>query len=500
MSHHPDQRFECGLLGSDHDNGASQVLGIRDSPGGLNSEESEGNYIYSKAYYQAKAELLLCPDTQKTLDSPKSRSKSLTHSLASGYTQGGRHFACDILNTSLVEPPTKKWHESLTGLGKEIIEALCRQTAVLARVLEVVSQRGMVLLEYWKESFSPFWNMLAWLNQMQELCPFVPFRGEEFSTVPPVSNGGAGGHRKFTTNVHIEVEEEGGGSQCCAIEGLGSSALAGCKGAEGCTRHGLGFMGTKLKELLDVWILHLTLLPVRLVAAEHQLFQGHIADGVFKGLQAASWLGWGWSLIDMVVLKSKDYLVIGALLDLVGLLIPSNKMEEGKAKWTAFIKELFGSTERFSCSLMLVDILQYMCGEYCYNSVANLIDYYNQDNINRSITVSYSHIHTMTMFTSNLLPPNKAIVRVDLTNPPHVGETPLNIPRGQSLYLNFEIEWKDSNRLIEALQQHGISFDQAQGMQMLLMSIVKGSTPAQFWAVLGQITNLTQSLPGKISQ
>jgi len=30
---------------------------------------------------------------------------------------------------------------------------------------------------------SPFWNMLAWLNHTQEPHPFIPFRGDEFSTV-----------------------------------------------------------------------------------------------------------------------------------------------------------------------------------------------------------------------------------------------------------------------------------------------------------------------------
>ncbi|KAG1788618.1 uncharacterized protein HD556DRAFT_1447646 [Suillus plorans] len=85
-----------------------------------------------------------------------------------------------------------------------------------------------------------------------------------------------------------------------------------------------------------------------------------------------------------------------------------------------------------------------------------LVDVIAQGNVYESLTISYSRIRAITMVPSNGPPPNKAIVRVNLTNPPHMGKVPLNVPRGQSLYLNFEIKHEDSNRFIEALRQRGV--------------------------------------------
>ncbi|KAG1788617.1 uncharacterized protein HD556DRAFT_1496519 [Suillus plorans] len=83
----------------------------------------------------------------------------------------------------------------------------------------------------------------------------------------------------------------------------------------------------------------------------------------------------GWSFIGMAISQSKDYLVIDALLDLVGLLMPSNKTEEGKEKRTTFIKELFGSMKHFSCSFTLVDsILQSIEGSCWEDTSMKVMD------------------------------------------------------------------------------------------------------------------------------
>ncbi|KAG0705163.1 hypothetical protein DFH29DRAFT_302869 [Suillus ampliporus] len=209
----------------------------------------------------------------------------------------------------------------------------------------------------------------------------------------------------------------------------------------------------------------------------------------------------GGLLIGIAISQSKDYLVIEALLNIVGWLIPpTHKTEQGKVKRTEFINDLFGSETHFSCSHELVGILQYIsssrwedtsmkvmdvlarsditfpqpfaldevdvCGKTypqptafdrlhldrdCF--LANIIE---QDDVCESLKISYGHIRSVTIDISKASPPNKAIVHVDLTGPPVMGEAPLDIPAGQSFYLKFEIEREDLSRLMEALRRRGV--------------------------------------------
>lgn len=85
MPYDPDKSSEHSSRGSSRNDGASQILGVRDSPdserwhfpanGQGAPADSQGNYIYSQACYQSRAKPGL--DAQETLDSQ--RSQSPTH-------------------------------------------------------------------------------------------------------------------------------------------------------------------------------------------------------------------------------------------------------------------------------------------------------------------------------------------------------------------------------------------------------------------------------------
>ncbi|KAG1756292.1 uncharacterized protein EDB91DRAFT_1192061 [Suillus paluster] len=209
----------------------------------------------------------------------------------------------------------------------------------------------------------------------------------------------------------------------------------------------------------------------------------------------------GGSLIGIAISRSKDYLVVEALLTIVGWLIPPTyETEQGKAKRTEFINELFGSEKHFSCSQELVGILQYISSSHWEDTTMKVIDalarsditfpqpfsldevhvcgkaypqatafdrlyldrdcflanVIEQDDVCESLKISYGHIRSVTIDISKAPPPNKAIVHVDLTAPPVMGEVPLNILVGQSLYLKFDIEREDLSRLMEALRRRGV--------------------------------------------
>ncbi|KAG1786242.1 uncharacterized protein HD556DRAFT_1313596 [Suillus plorans] len=191
MPYDPDKSSEHSSRGSSRNDGASQILGVRDSPdserwhfpanGQGAPADSQGNYIYSQACYQSRAKPGL--NAQETLDSQRSQSPThntredaeqehedfpvniprtilkralssdsslgcKSHRLQHEKAQSRRDFARDITNSSQVElPPAKKRRttdngdkERLAGLGKEIVMILQEQTALLARVFEAVSQ------------------------------------------------------------------------------------------------------------------------------------------------------------------------------------------------------------------------------------------------------------------------------------------------------------------------------------------------------------------------
>jgi hypothetical protein len=62
-------------------------------------------------------------------------------------------------------------------------------------------------------------------------------------------------------------------------------------------------------------------------------------------------------------------------MNIVGCLIPlTHKTEEGRAKRTQFITELFGSEKRFSCSHKLVCILHSISSQYWEDTTMKVMD------------------------------------------------------------------------------------------------------------------------------
>ncbi|KAG1891502.1 hypothetical protein F4604DRAFT_419051 [Suillus subluteus] len=229
----------------------------------------------------------------------------------------------------------------------------------------------------------------------------------------------------------------------------------------------------------------------------HETLSGH--PGNQRRLRDPAVLGG--SLIGIAISQSKDYLVIEALLDIVGWLIPiTNKTEKGTAKRTEFINNLFGSEKHFSCSQELVDILQYISSSHWEDTVMNIMDalarsditfpqsfaldevdvcgkcypqptafdrlhldrefflanVVGQDDVCDSLKISYGHIRSVMIDVSKAPPHSKVIVHVDLTTPPSIGDVSLDIPAGQKLYLKFEIQREDLSRLMEALRRRGV--------------------------------------------
>ncbi|OAX41305.1 hypothetical protein K503DRAFT_516440 [Rhizopogon vinicolor AM-OR11-026] len=209
----------------------------------------------------------------------------------------------------------------------------------------------------------------------------------------------------------------------------------------------------------------------------------------------------GGSLIGFAISQSKDYLVIEALLNIVGWLIPpTHKTEQGKAKRTEFIQELFGSDRHFSCSQELVDILQYISSSHWEDTAMKIMDalarsdirfpqpfaldevdvcgktypqltafdrlhldrdcflvnVVEKDDVCESLKIPYGHIRSVTIDTLNVPAPNKATVHVDLAASPIMGEVSLDVMAGQNLYLKFEVQREDLSRLMEALRRRGV--------------------------------------------
>ncbi|KAG2146912.1 uncharacterized protein EDB93DRAFT_455734 [Suillus bovinus] len=229
----------------------------------------------------------------------------------------------------------------------------------------------------------------------------------------------------------------------------------------------------------------------------HETLSGH--PGNQRRLRDHAVLGG--SLIGIAISQSKDYLVIEALLDIVGWLIPiTNQTEKGTVKRTEFINDLFGSKKHFSCSSELVNLLQYISSSHWEDTVMKIMDalarsdimfpqsfaldevdvcgklypqptafdrlhldrefflvnIVQQDDVCDSLKISYDHIHSVTIDVSKVPPHSKVIVHVDLKTSPSIGDVSLDIPAGQKLYLKFEIQREDLSRLMEALRRRGI--------------------------------------------
>ncbi|KAG1829950.1 hypothetical protein EV424DRAFT_1583844 [Suillus variegatus] len=192
----PDKSSDHSSRSSGYNNSAAQILGGGDSPrirlrfpacGQGAPADSEGNYDYNKIYPEYQP---LGLDTQETLDSAKLRSpSSKAHSISAGdevpdqhpvdiipqpnlkcalssesntkfKPDENRHFADVITNSPRrAKPPPSRKKQRVTlqpgseattanravvsgnlRLGEEIVEVLREQIAVLARVLEVMSQ------------------------------------------------------------------------------------------------------------------------------------------------------------------------------------------------------------------------------------------------------------------------------------------------------------------------------------------------------------------------
>lgn len=113
-----------------------------------------------------------------------------------------------------------------------------------------------------------------------------------------------------------------------------------------------------------------------------------------------------------------DYLVIEALLDIVGWLIPiTNQTEKGTVKRTEFINNLFGSDKHFSCSSELVNTLQYISSSHWEDTVMKIMDtlarsditlwvfrFGNADQTNPLIGSALNHLPwTKSMYAANVI-------------------------------------------------------------------------------------------------
>ncbi|KAG1790595.1 hypothetical protein EV424DRAFT_920453 [Suillus variegatus] len=244
----------------------------------------------------------------------------------------------------------------------------------------------------------------------------------------------------------------------------------------------------------------LTLLP-RTQRTAYSLLHGTLSGHPGNQRRLRDHAVLGGSLIGIAISQSKDYLVIEALLDIVGWLIPiTNQTEKGTVKRTEFINNLFGSDKHFSCSSELVNTLQYISSSHWEDTVMKIMDtlarsditfpqsfaldevdvcgkcypqptafdrlhldrefflanVVEQDDVCDSLKISYGHIRSVTIDVSKAPPHGKVIVHVDLTTPPSIGDVSFDIPAGQELYLKFEIQREDLSRLMEALRRRGI--------------------------------------------
>jgi hypothetical protein len=85
-----------------------------------------------------------------------------------------------------------------------------------------------------------------------------------------------------------------------------------------------------------------------------------------------------------------------------------------------------------------------------------LVNLVGQDDVCQSLKISYDHVRSVLIDVSKAPPLSKFIVYVDLTMPPSIGDVSLAIPEGQKLYLKFEIQRENLNRLVETLNRRGI--------------------------------------------
>lgn len=78
-----------------------------------------------------------------------------------------------------------------------------------------------------------------------------------------------------------------------------------------------------------------------------------------------------------------------------------------------------------------------------------------QNDIYESIEISYSHVQTVTMDTSNAMTLKKTSVTLALLTPPRIGGTEMEVD-GPELYLKFMVDSEDLKRFMEALRRRGV--------------------------------------------
>ncbi|KAF9246579.1 hypothetical protein BU15DRAFT_70658 [Melanogaster broomeanus] len=211
----------------------------------------------------------------------------------------------------------------------------------------------------------------------------------------------------------------------------------------------------------------------------------------------------GGERLGTAISRSRDYLLIEALLTLFArLLPPTNNTTQGKFKRTKFVKEVLGSPKLFKCNAELLDIMHNISSTDWDDTAAQIIDALARSDITypqpfsvaqidicgrvfpqpaetdrlimdrlgflanvvlenddpcESLQVPYAHIRTVTIDNSrNAAPEEKVLITVDLTSPSLVGNVDMKLPAGSSLYAKFMLESDALSRFMETLRRRGV--------------------------------------------
>ncbi|KIK95300.1 hypothetical protein PAXRUDRAFT_392773 [Paxillus rubicundulus Ve08.2h10] len=201
--------------------------------------------------------------------------------------------------------------------------------------------------------------------------------------------------------------------------------------------------------------------------------------------------------------RSRDYLLIEALLTLFArLLPPTNDTALGKSRRTKFVKEVLGSPKLFECSVDLLDIMHKISSTNWDDTAAHLIDalarsditypqpfsvseidvcgrvfpqptetdrlimdrqgffanvILENDDLCESLQVPYAHIRAITVDNSKeITPKGKTLITMNLTSPSLVANVEMKLPAGSSLYAKFLLESDALSKFMEALRRRGV--------------------------------------------
>ncbi|KAL0947132.1 hypothetical protein HGRIS_013263 [Hohenbuehelia grisea] len=205
--------------------------------------------------------------------------------------------------------------------------------------------------------------------------------------------------------------------------------------------------------------------------------------------------------LGMAISRSRDFLALESLLNLFAVLLPpTHNSTSGRAKRTAFIRDVFNSDSPrlFPCGDELVQILQNVASSQWEVTSMKIIDvlatsdmafpqpfeltqikacgitflqpnavdrlyldtksfFTNVDEAEAYETFQALYTHVSSVRLSNAASKNVSVV-VRLTSPPVVGDAPLAPPmNGSPLLLEFEIKPSDAQRFIASLIHRGVN-------------------------------------------